>query len=85
MLRNIYVYKGSIAIIYSKIPILGPPLGLSKRPLLDSPKGVLWSEVHWVLKMKKQITETLQIKFLIAVLILGGLNSGISLYIIWMR
>ena len=34
---------------YSKIPILRPPLGLSKSGLLlDSPKGGLLSEVHCV-------------------------------------
>ena len=35
--------------------------------------------------MKKIITKTLQIRFLIDVLILGGRNSGISLYVVEIR
>ena len=46
--------------IYSKIPILRPPLGLPKVVLKTTfwrvPKGGLYSEVHWVYKMKKIIT-----------------------------
>ena len=71
---------------YSKIPILRPPLGLSKSGLKDHfltvPKVVSNKRYTCVEKEEKNnFNFTNKVLNGQDVLILGGLNSGISLYI----
>ena len=72
---------------YSKIPILRPPFGTvqkwSLRPLLDSPQK--WSLIRYTLGVENEEKNNLNFANKVFnrydVLILGGLNSEISLYL----
>ena len=79
--------------MYSKIPILRPPLKLSKSGLKDHfwtvPKVVLkttfgqsqrWSLIKFKLCVEYEEKNNFKVFNGQDVLILGGLNSGISLY-----
>ena len=73
--------------VYSKIPILRPPLGLSKSGLKDHFWTVpMWSLIRGTLGVengeKNKSNFTNKVFNRQDVLILGGLNSGISLNVI---
>ena len=75
---------------YSKIPILRPPLGLSKSGLKDHfwtvPKVVSIQKCTGCRKWKKNNLNLANKVFNCKnVLILGGINSAISLYQIYME